>query len=105
LTYLFTSHNSNIYLNESDIPNDTNATNSIVKNLTITANNNNKELHDEIIININNMDLTNECIIWLKLERDAGVNNISDTYPGNFNIIKFIGKYVAWCSGNHLLSF
>lgn len=105
LTYLFTSYNSNIYLNESDIPNDTNATNSIVKNLTIAANNNNRELHDEIIININNMDLTNECIIWLKLERDAGVNNISDTYPGNFNIIKFIGKYVAWCSGNHLLSF
>lgn len=105
LTYLFTTYNSNIFLNENDVPVDIAATNSIVKNLNISENNNNKELHDEIVINVSDMNLTDECIIWLKLERNAGVNNVSDTYPGNLNIIKFIGKYVAWCSGNHLLSF
>ena len=105
LTYLFTTVNSNIFLNDIDIPTDVSTTNSIVKNINIPANSKNKELHDEIIINISNIDLTNECILWLKLERDACVHNVSDSYPGNFNIIKFIGKYVAWCSGNHFLSF
>lgn len=102
---------SNIYSNVNNAPADPPTCVCSNVTTTISANNTNKEIRENIEFDVNDLfvnprpDDGNESLMWLSIARDATSGNSNDTYPGNIYIIDFQINYIKWCGGNHIASF
>jgi hypothetical protein len=105
-SYAFTTLNDPLFLNIDDVPHNLSTKcNSVVKTLNIPLNSSNVELHDEILLNVNEINLTYDSLMWIKIERNATTDHIGDNYAGNFNLVRLTGKHIIWCDGCHISSF